>query len=171
MSEDEVLELEKQYIQTMDKILKKKKRLALANAQYKRTQDSSQVSHHSPLFTFVCAAQYSSLQGNGLVSRLVGLLPGGSRPNAMQTGTSRHLNAFDTSSQKRILSELDAIEQETSALENFARELFLEIHHLRLDKVCCPQRMKQRTNEASYIHPLIRIGADKVLAHSPGKVV
>lgn len=32
-------------------------------------------------------------------------------------------------------TEIETIEQETSALENFARELFLEIHHLRLDKV------------------------------------
>jgi hypothetical protein len=31
--------------------------------------------------------------------------------------------------------ELEALEQETGALENFGRELFLEIHHLRLAQV------------------------------------
>lgn len=43
VNEDEVLELEKQYIQTMDKILKKKKRLAVANTQHKGPNFSSSV--------------------------------------------------------------------------------------------------------------------------------
>lgn len=92
VNEEEVLVLEKQYIQTMDKILKKKKRLAFVNTQYRRPTEPS---------------------SKGFVSRLAGFLPGADRGDAMQT-------------------ELEALEQETGALENFGRELFLEIHHLRL---------------------------------------
>jgi hypothetical protein len=37
-----------------------------------------------------------------------------------------------------VTTELEGLEQETGALENFGRELFLEIHHLRLAQVSIP---------------------------------
>jgi hypothetical protein len=48
VNEEEVLVLEKQYIQTMDKILKKKKRLAFANTQYRRPTEPSSVPASPP---------------------------------------------------------------------------------------------------------------------------
>jgi hypothetical protein len=58
VNEEDVMVLEKQYIQTMDKILKKKKRLAFVNTQYKRpleppsvtvTHSTRALRHHARL--------------------------------------------------------------------------------------------------------------------------
>jgi len=65
VNDEDVLELEKQYIQTMDKILKKKKRMALANAQHK---------HH-----------YDSSSQQSLMVRLTGFISGSRRGDPMQS--------------------------------------------------------------------------------------
>ncbi len=88
------------------------------------------------------------------MSRLAGFLPGADRGDAMQTGAHAIIVAAAVvvalRAGCRLMRgtrlvwvslacvcgiELEALEQETGALENFGRELFLEIHHLRLAQV------------------------------------